>query len=71
MNHTILTTNFHTQGGIKKVRLVFACAWCPPNKHKHLGRNEAYTHGMCSYHKKTFLKNYLAKTRFAGKKMRQ
>lgn len=37
--------------------VIFACAWCPQEKHKPLKQNQAYTHGMCEYHKKEFIKS--------------
>lgn len=36
--------------------VIFACAWCPQKKQKPLKRNQAYTHGMCEYHKKEFIR---------------
>ena len=58
MNSPVMTTNYHTRAGVKKVQLIFACAWCPSEKYTALAKNQAYTHGICKGHKRELLKRY-------------
>lgn len=34
----------------ERVRLVFACAWCPKSKQPDIKQDEEYSHGICETH---------------------
>ncbi|HSX40865.1 MAG TPA: hypothetical protein VLF68_04630 [Candidatus Saccharimonadales bacterium] len=39
----------------RHAKLIFACAWCPASSHTPLKKGEAYTHGICAFHKTLLL----------------
>lgn len=41
-----------TLQGLKYIRLVLVCAWCPKVSHTPLRENEEYTHGICKTHER-------------------
>lgn len=50
-----------TLSGVKHIRLIMVCAWCPKNRYQPLKKNEEYSHGICKTHLTQVTKERIAK----------